>query len=507
MASAAATTRELPNRFLPDASRLPSVRGEEWLQLRARLKEIGLTEEYVGQITRVGERLLDIAVPPLRNWHARRRREPAACALRMLMLGDPVTEEDAHLTLGKLLLEKFIEAGLIAWSEAGGLVSPFRMVIGNDLYIVCDDLMLGENAVMGAGDTTNTLCQASHPTRSIQRMLDLGCGAGSCAMLFARQAAHIVGTDINSRAITLSRVNAALNGISNLDFREGDLFAPVEGEAFDLIVSQPPYYARPEGVAGRTFLYGGPRGDEFPLKVLSQVPRHLSGGGRAVLLVEWPDIDGEPLEDRVRAVVPASDANVLLLKYPSRGVDDYCTRYAAIEHPELGEGFAREAVLRREHLEKMGVRGLTMTLVVIQRNAEGLRWTSTFEVPARDAHCTTSAQIDKLVSARDLLAAGRPNLLTACLRVPEGTVFARECRSGQPDQPKFAAHFPHEALVGTVELSSGTLLLLTLLDEAPDVRTAVQRFAEREALTLDESAERLLPPLEEALLAGMLEVA
>src|SRR5208282_2633960 len=237
LASAAATTRELPNRFLPDASRLPSVRGEEWLQLRARLKEIGLTEEYVGQITRVGERLLDIAVPPLRNWHARRRREPAACALRMLMLGDPVTEEDAHLTLGKLLLEKFIEAGLIAWSEAGGLVSPFRMVIGNDLYIVCDDLMLGENAVMGAGDTTNTLCQASHPTRSIQRMLDLGCGAGSCAMLFARQAAHIVGTDINSRAITLSRVNAALNGISNLDFREGDLFAPVEGEAFDLIVS------------------------------------------------------------------------------------------------------------------------------------------------------------------------------------------------------------------------------------------------------------------------------
>ena len=52
------------------------------------------------------------------------------------------------------------------------------------------------------------------------------------------------------------------------------------------------------------------------------------------------------------------------------------------------------------------------------------------------------------------------------------------------NQPKFAAHFPHEALVGTVELSSGTLLLLTLLDEAPDVRTALQRFAEREALKL-----------------------
>jgi len=424
----------------------------------------------------------------------------------MLMLGDPVTAEEAQSTFGQFLLEKLIDAGLVAWAEAGRLVSPFRMVIGNGLYIVCDDLMLGENAVMGAGDTTNTLCRASHPTHSIERMLDLGCGAGSCALLFASRVGHVVGTDINSRAITLSKVNAALNGMTNLDFREGDLFAPVEGEAFDLIVSQPPYYARPEGVAGRTFLYGGPRGDEFPLRVLSQVPRYLSPIGRAVLLVEWPDIEGEPLEDRVRAVVPAREANVLFMPYPSRGVDDYCTRYAAIEHPDLSEDFAREAVLRREHLEKMGIRGLTMAFIVIQRNAEGLRWSSTFDVPARDAHSVTSAQIDKLVAGRDLLAAGRPKLMTACLRAPEGTVFARECSSGQPDRPKFSARFPHEALVGTLELSSGTLLLLTLLDESPNVRSAVQRFAEREAVTFDEASERLLPALEEALLAGMLEV-
>jgi hypothetical protein len=85
--------------------------------------------------------------------------------------------------------------------------------------------------------------------------------------------------------------------------------------------------------------------------------------------LEWPDIDGE---DRVRAAVPSRDANVLLLEYPSRGMDDYCTRYAAIGHRKLGEDLVREAVLRREHFEKMGIRGLTMTLIVIQWNAEGL---------------------------------------------------------------------------------------------------------------------------------------
>ena len=36
--------------------------------------------------------------------------------------------------------------------------------------------------------------------------------------------------------------NAALNGIANVEFRAGDLFEPVNGERFDLIVSQPPYY-------------------------------------------------------------------------------------------------------------------------------------------------------------------------------------------------------------------------------------------------------------------------
>jgi len=61
-----------------------------------------------------------------------------------------------------------------------------------------------------------------------------------------------------------------------------------------------------------------------------------------------------------------------------------------------------------------------------------------------------------MISARDLLTAGQRNLLAAGLQVPEGTVFARECRSGQPDRPKFTARFPHEALVGTIALSSGT---------------------------------------------------
>jgi len=506
LTSTIAPTRILKSPLLPDASRLLSLRPEEWRQLHSRLREIGLTEDYVGQITKVGEQLLDIAIPPLRNWHARRLREPAAYAMRMLMLDDPVTSEEAQLALSEYLLEKLIAVGLIIEDERG-LVSPFRVIVGDDLYIICDDLTRGNDAVMGAGDTTNTLCQASYPTQSIGQILDLGCGAASCALLFSRRAKRVVATDINHRAILLSQINAALNSVTNIDFREGDLFAPVEGEAFDLIVSQPPYFAKPEGVEHKTFLYGGARGDELPLRCLSELPRHLKPDGRAVVLVEWPDICDEPVEDRVGAAICSSDANVLILKYPSRGLDDFCTRYAAIEHPRLGDSFERKAVLRREHLEKVGVGGLTLTLIVIQRNSNGLRWADTLEVPAADADGIPSTRIDKLISARDLLAETPDKLLAARLRVPEATVFAREYSLSKPDQPKFTARFPHGSLAGTVSLNSGTLLLLTLLNETSDVRSAVQRFAQCEAVTLDDALQRLLPGLREALRAGMLEVS
>ena len=170
MTSTIAPTRILKSPLLPDASRLLSLRPEEWRQLHSRLREIGLTEDYVGQITKVGEQLLDIAIPPLRNWHARRLREPAAYAMRMLMLDDPVTSEEAQLALSEYLLEKLIAVGLIMEDERG-LVSPFRVIVGDDLYIICDDLTRGNDAVMGAGDTTNTLCQASYPTQSSGKYL------------------------------------------------------------------------------------------------------------------------------------------------------------------------------------------------------------------------------------------------------------------------------------------------------------------------------------------------
>lgn len=75
-------------------------------------------------------------------------------------------------------------------------------------------------------------------------VLDLCCGSGVIGVSIARYvpAATIAGTDISPEAVLLSKRNADRNGTADrCDFLAGDLFAPVAGRKFDVIVSNPPY--------------------------------------------------------------------------------------------------------------------------------------------------------------------------------------------------------------------------------------------------------------------------
>ncbi len=72
-----------------------------------------------------------------------------------------------------------------------------------------------------------------------QRVLEIGAGLGLAAVLAARAGARVVATDVVEGAVETIRANAALNGVT-LDARLGDCYAPVAGERFDLICTNPP---------------------------------------------------------------------------------------------------------------------------------------------------------------------------------------------------------------------------------------------------------------------------
>lgn len=72
-------------------------------------------------------------------------------------------------------------------------------------------------------------------------VLDLGTGSGAVAIAAARAgAATVTAVDLSLRSVAAARVNAARHRV-RVDVRNGDLFAPVAGRRFDLVVSNPPY--------------------------------------------------------------------------------------------------------------------------------------------------------------------------------------------------------------------------------------------------------------------------
>jgi release factor glutamine methyltransferase len=125
------------------------------------------------------------------------------------------------------------------------------------------------------------------PLHERSRVLDLCTGSGVLAVLAAARArSGVVAVDVSRRAVLSTRINAKLNGVSVRALR-GDLFEPVRGSRFDLIVSNPPYLPTPGGSsrhgASRAW-EAGPLGRAFIDRICAEAPAHLHSNGTLLLV-------------------------------------------------------------------------------------------------------------------------------------------------------------------------------------------------------------------------------
>ena len=125
-------------------------------------------------------------------------------------------------------------------------------------------------------------------------VLDLGTGSGHLAVVAALAGASATAVDVSRRALLSVRLNAVLNGVHVTALR-GDLFAPVAGRRFDVIVSNPPYLPHPdENLPDRGLaraIDAGPQGRAFLDRICAEVGEHLNPGG--VLLLVHSSVCGE----------------------------------------------------------------------------------------------------------------------------------------------------------------------------------------------------------------------
>ena len=120
------------------------------------------------------------------------------------------------------------------------------------------------------------------------RVLDLGTGTGVIAMAVARRAAaRVTAVDVSVRAVLAAWINTKMRGL-RVRVMRGDLFAPVAGELFDIIVANPPYVAgnpEPPPRHGRARAWdAGLDGRRVLDRICAEAPRHLVHGGTLLMV-------------------------------------------------------------------------------------------------------------------------------------------------------------------------------------------------------------------------------
>jgi methylase of polypeptide subunit release factors len=378
--------------------------------LRGALAAAEFTVERVEAALGAGElstRPADVAVHELRL----SGDDAFATLARFFLLGSTVDETRLEQVLAPIGARE-LQSLRLAERADGGLRATARLVPHGDYYLASD---LAGASLAGAAPDWVPGVQAPSVTLAklavrvpVSRALDLGTGCGIQALLAAKHSEHVVATDLNPRALEFAAFNAALNDVSTIEFREGDLFEPVQGERFGLVVANPPYVISPDSLY--RYRDSGLPGDEICRRVVRGMPTHLEEGGFAHVLVSWAHDAEAGWPEPLHAWVEDGGCDAWLLHYKS---EDPVTHAASW----LGSLADRDdtsyratldrwvAYLREQRIEAIGYGA-----IVLRRRDGADNWIRTDEIPL-DRLESAGEHTLRVFAAADLLAEVAAGLL------------------------------------------------------------------------------------------------
>jgi methylase of polypeptide subunit release factors len=286
--------------------------------------------------------------------------------LRALFLAQRVPRDDAVAALGGSAVDALAKLGL---AEVGAEVVPLcRVAPFGELLFSSDTFAVGDEEdppdYVATYTPTSQLCDRLTPRPYVARALDVGTGNGVHALLAARHARSVVATDVNPRALAFTEINAALNGIRNVECVRGSLFEPVAGERFDLITCNAPYVISPED--RYAYRDGGLDGDDLSRLVVLGAAEHLADGGYATVLASWLGEDAAEPDERVIEWAEETGCDAWILSAETRGPLEHAEEWNG---PLAMEPATYRAVLEEwvQYLDELGAACVTEGAVLLHR--------------------------------------------------------------------------------------------------------------------------------------------
>jgi SAM-dependent methyltransferase len=288
-------------------------------------------------LQRAGYEFVTVTPETHRRINARAQRLGRACATDLRGVFGWNRPFSGELLAGELL-ESLRAAGALA--QDGELFrSRVRFSsLGGRLFVHSSYPTEEADAVFFGPDTYRFCALLARWVTGARRLVDVGCGTGAGAISIPDRVAQRVLCDISPRALSLARVNAALNDVS-VEVIESDVLAGIAGEV-DLVIANPPYM-RDE--AARLYRDGGgAHGEALAVRIATEALERLSPGGMLVLYTGAAIVDG--VDTFLRAVSP------LLRERRSAFV------YEELDPDVFGEELERPGYAAVERIAAVGLR-------------------------------------------------------------------------------------------------------------------------------------------------------
>jgi methylase of polypeptide subunit release factors len=406
---------------------------------------------------------------------------PLNTLARLFLMGLPVPPGSAATAFQGAALDRLILGGLLRIKD-GKLYAAVKVTPIDGMLIAFDrtweeDTAEASDHVMGPSDSARLL--AGLVIRGeFGSILDVGAGCGFLTFLAARNGKRVVATDLNPRAAAFVDLNARLNGIENIESRTGDLFAPVKGERFDLIISNPPFVISPEDRL--VYLNGGMKADAFCQKIAGEAPAYLNEGGHFQMLCNWVEhADGE-WRERLRGWFRGTGCDTWVLRSSTTDPASYAMNWMKLGQTGSGAGDASRLEAWLEYYREEKVSAIGGGAVVMRKRSGGGNWFRSFDGPPRLSGRCGEEVLDRM-RALDRMARvlkDEEALMAARFRISPHARLTQECAPSEAGWAleKAAVHITQGfAYVEEVDAFFGELLVRC--DGRRTLREAIDRTA------------------------------